>query len=129
MDLEKSSFFSPIKNLAVLIVLTGIGNILGGLFVLIFSTVLGILFISAGIFKIILSSAIRRMKRWALYAYTAIGVATILPDLYYFVVDSTSRGWMEILDLVFEIAILVYLWLNAWRFKSGPPAAVETPLS
>ncbi|OFW53670.1 MAG: hypothetical protein A2163_08460 [Actinobacteria bacterium RBG_13_35_12] len=114
-DLEKSSFLSPVKNISVLLLLGGIGSLFMVLPLLLFSSVLALLELIVAVGLIVTSFGLRKMKKWALYGYTAITILAIISTIYSFL-SSRSIDNIELIAAVIQTLILIYFWKISKRF-------------
>lgn len=115
-NLEKSSFLSPVKNISILLLLMGIGSLFLVLPVWFFSPFRGLLQLVIAVGLIVISFGLRKMKKWALYAYTVIAVLSIISALYSYL-SAGRMDTIELVSIIVEIAILVYFWAISKKFN------------
>lgn len=76
---------------------------------------LGVSSFVQGVGLVVVSFGIRRMRRWALYVFTALTVLAVGVFLYSFAtkpaVDST-----EFAGMVVQVLVLAYFWIVSKRF-------------
>lgn len=115
-NIEKSSFLSPIKNISILLLISGIVSLIIALPFLIISTFLGIIQLIVAVGLIATSFGLRKMKRWALYGYTVITLLNVIGAIYSFVTSRTIDNILLITTIVF-VAVLIYFWINSKKFN------------
>lgn len=100
---------------AWILLLGGIGKLLLVLPFMLVSPALGLLQLSIAVGLIAVSFGIRHMRKWALYAFTAIAILTVIITSYDFL-TSSKKELSIFVDVAGEMIILIYFWAISKKF-------------
>jgi len=68
-----------------------------------------------GIGLVVVSFGIRKMRRWALYTFTALTVLAVVASLYSFATEPAG-DLIDFADVGIQALVLVYFWAISKRF-------------
>ena len=69
-----------------------------------------------GVSSIAVSFGIHNMRRWALYAFTALTAITIIESLHSFATGQVNGDIANFKVAIFQVLALVYLWIISKKF-------------
>jgi len=106
-----------------LLLISGIFSLLGVLPFLLFGglvksgtlLILGTLNLVRGIGLVIVSFGIRRLRRWALYTFTALTVLAIAVSIYSFA-TTPKQELTEFADVGIQALVMIYFWAISKKF-------------
>ncbi|MDO8604812.1 MAG: hypothetical protein Q7K40_05485 [bacterium] len=110
----------PVIIIAILILVDAVGTIWTGSIEALFPGISnsfpsGIWMLIYGIVLIFVALDIRRMRRWALYVYTI----AVIGETSYLLLTGNNIDAYDIYAMIFDVAIIAYLWIIFKRFNSG----------
>ncbi|PCI29399.1 hypothetical protein COB55_02205 [Candidatus Wolfebacteria bacterium] len=115
-DLEKSSFLSPVKNIAIFMFLVGVVHTLYSILLIYLFGARGLIVLAIGISLIVISRGLKKYKRWGLYSYTILAIGAIISYVHSIVIIGIVDK-VEIATLVGIVLLLAYLWKISKRFS------------
>ncbi|TSC54267.1 MAG: hypothetical protein LiPW31_190 [Microgenomates group bacterium LiPW_31] len=76
---------------------------------------LGGLTLVRGVGLVVVSFGLRQMRRWALYAFTALTILAVIVSIYSFA-TSPKQELTEFIDVAIQTLVLVYFWAISKKF-------------
>lgn len=105
---KKVSFWDPIRNLSILVMLGGIFGLISVLLIFLINPLHGLAIALVSIGLIISSVGLIKMRRWALYSFTAVVIFEVI-GAFYSIINQVAT--------ILTALVLVFFWIKSKKFS------------